>query len=146
MMNKNQPLYFGTASDGQDVFLHTITDGRITAHISEFGAALVSLTVPDKNGKARDIVLGYDNVHSYEQQASYIGSIVGRCCNRIANSSFSLNGRRYKLSSNEGKNHLHGGFKGFDKKVWQVQYSDARSIKLNYFSPDGEEGYPGNLT
>lgn len=141
----NTPRHFGTTADELDVSLYTISDGQITAHISGFGAALVSLIVPDKDGRSRDIVLGYDDVQGYVQQTSYIGSIVGRCCNRMADSSFSLNGKRYKLSSNEGKNHLHGGFKGFDKKIWQLQHSDDISVKLSYLSTDKEEGYPGNL-
>ena len=144
MMN-NTPRHFGTTADGWAVSLYTITNGQITARISDFGAALVSLFVPDKDGTPRDIVLGYDDVHGYEQQTSYIGSIIGRCCNRTADAAFILNGKKYVLSSNEGKNHLHGGFKGFDKKIWHLQHIDDNSIKLSYLSPDGEEGYPGNL-
>lgn len=137
---------FGKTCKHKTVYLYTLQNDFLTAKISTFGATLVSLIVKNKKGKSYDIVLGYDDVQSYEQQSSYIGSIVGRCCNRIASGRFKLNGQTYQLTQNEGNNHLHGGFFGFNKKLWSATAINENSLKLTYLSNDGEENYPGELT
>lgn len=141
-----KPSIFGKTRSGKTVYLYTLQNEFLTAKISTFGAAIVSLIVKTKLGKSYDIVLGYDDVQSYEQQNSYIGSIVGRCCNRLAGGKFTLNGKTYQLTQNEANNHLHGGYSGFDKKLWSATVLDEHSLKLTYISIDGEENYPGELT
>ena len=105
----------------------------------------MSLKVPDKGGKKRDVVLGYDFLESYEKQDNYFGALIGRCANRIGNSRFSINGKEYSVTANEGENQLHGGMCGFDKKIWDA-HAEGNTLSLTYISPDGEEGYPGTLT
>jgi aldose 1-epimerase len=126
------------------LFLLENTNG-IKVYITNFGARVVSLITPDREGKFADIVLGFDNVESYLTDSMYLGCIVGRYANRIKEGKFILEGTEYTLNCNDGKNTLHGGNKGFDKKVWDVQRED-NTLTLTYYSPDGEEGYPGNLT
>lgn len=137
---------FGKTTKGEDVYLYTLSNEYMTVKISSYGASIVSIIVKDKNNTPCDVVLGYDNVYSYEKQNSYMGSIIGRCCNRIKNASFFLYGQKYHLSRNEQNNHLHGGFCGFDKKLWQPIIKDDKTLALTYTSPDKEEGYPGCLT
>ena len=116
----------------------------LEVEISEYGASIVSIKMPDKNGNIVDVVLGYDDIGKYKRQSKYIGATVGRCCNRIKNGLIKLEGKTYRLNCNDGKNHLHGGNKGFDKKFWQGERT-SNGIKLSYLSKDGEENYPGNL-
>ncbi|MHC4633380.1 MAG: aldose epimerase family protein, partial [Planctomycetota bacterium] len=142
---------FGKTPDGQEVDLYTMTNTNgITAKITNYGAILVSLEVPDKNGKLADITLGFDTLDGYIKGHPYFGATVGRYANRIGGASFKLNNVEYKLAANNGPNHLHGGIKGFDKVVWKAEdvtaESDRALVKLSYLSKDGEEGYPGNLT
>ena len=132
-------------ADGKDVFLLTLLDGDLTAVVTNYGGAIVSLFVPDNQGNPTDIVLGFDTLGEYEDQKPYFGVIAGRCANRIKDSRFTLNGEEYLLDANEGKNHLHGGFKGFGKVVWDVDSFGSNYVVLRYLSPDGEGGYPGNL-
>lgn len=135
--------------DNQDVYLYTIENQNdIKVSITNYGAIITSITMPDKVGKTGDIVLGYDSLSQYVANNPYFGAIVGRYANRIAGGRFTLDGKTYKLARNNGNNSLHGGIKGFDKVVWDVrQFSDsARSgLVMTYISKDGEEGYPGNL-
>ncbi len=140
---------FGATKDGQAVELYTLTNSKgMEARIMTYGAILVSLRVPDTSGKPGDIVLGFDSLDGYTQTPPppYFGAVVGRYGNRIANGRFKLAGVEYKLVQNNGKNHLHGGVRGFDKVVWTARTPDAHSVELTYLSKDGEEGYPGNLT
>ena len=111
-----------------------------------FGAAIRSLTVPDRNGQPVDVALGYDTLDEYIQNDGYLGATVGRFANRIAKGKFQLNGSTYDLAINNGPNHLHGGLQGFSHRVWQITNIGEASVTLSLFSPDGEEGYPGNLT
>ena len=104
----------------------------------------MSLLVPDRSGRRADVVLGFETPEEYAANPRYLGAIVGRCANRIANAQFTLDGRTYRLAANAGANHLHGGVTGFDKRVWRAACG-AASLELRYLSPDGEEGYPGNL-
>ena len=114
-----------------------------------YGATLVSLKVPDRAGKFEDVVLGFDRLETYENDTHYLGATIGRYANRIAKGRFTLNGVEYKLATNNGENHLHGGVRGFDKVVWRARPLAARggsALELTYLSRDGEEGYPGNLS
>ena len=141
---------FGTTADGRSVDIFTLTNSSGTeARIATFGGALVSLRVPDRNGELGDVVLGFDNLADYEKHRMFLGALIGRCANRIAKGRFSLNGKEYSLAVNNGENHLHGGIAGFDRVVWLAEPStngDAAVLDLTYVSPDGEEGYPGNVT
>ncbi|HYG10865.1 MAG TPA: aldose epimerase family protein [Pyrinomonadaceae bacterium] len=140
---------FGEA-DGQRVELYTLTNSRgVEAKITNYGATVVSLKVPDRAGRFADVLLGYDTLEDYRQSTFYVGPVIGRYANRIAGGRFTLNGKEYKLAVNNGENHLHGGLKGFDKVVWKARPLRARggaALELTYLSPDGEEGYPGNLS
>lgn len=134
---------------GRSIELFTMELGRgCRAEITNFGGALVGLYVPDKDGVLRDVVLGYDSLQGYVDCTSSLGVLVGRHANRIEGAQFKLNGIRYDLAANDGRNHLHGGPGGFGKVVWEprvVQGEHGEALQLRYFSPDGEEGYPGNL-
>lgn len=136
--------------DGKPVDLYTLTNANgLEAKITNYGGIVTSLKVLDRNGKLGDVVLGYDNLKGYVENNPYFGAIVGRYGNRIGAAKFSLDGVEYILAANNGPNHLHGGIKGFDKVVWKatgVTSDDGVSLELAYLSPDGEEGYPGNLS
>ncbi len=136
---------FGKIKGGQSVDLYTLDNGKIQASITNFGATVVSLIVPDKNGKKTDVVLGYDNPADYQAGSSYFGAIVGRYGNRIAKGQFTLDGHQYTLAKNDGPNTLHGGKSGFSNKVWNAEQV-GDTLQLTYVSKDGEEGFPGTLT
>ncbi|QNP54196.1 galactose mutarotase [Hymenobacter qilianensis] len=145
---------FGKTTDGTEVQLYTLTNSHgLQAKITNYGGTLTSLLVPDKSGKLGDIVLGFDNVSGYQspeyvKSGPYFGALIGRYGNRIKGGKFTLDGKEYKLATNNGANHLHGGVKGFDKVVWQAQpgsSADGQNLTLTYTSKDSEEGYPGNL-
>ena len=139
---------FGSV-DGKKVTLYTLTNGRgMKATITNYGAIVQSLWMEDKDGNTEDIVLGFDSLEQYLKDSPYFGAIVGRYGNRIGQARFTLDGKEYKVTPNDGPNHLHGGLKGFDKVVWDARpYIDSAGpcLELHYLSPDGEEGYPGNL-
>lgn len=141
---------FGTLPSGEKVFIYTLTNKNgMEVKIINYGATIVSLKVPDKNNKFEDVVMGYDNLEDYINGSSYFGCIVGRFGNRIAKGKFTLDGKEYQLTINDGENHLHGGTIGFNKVLWNAEpvVSDSsQSLKLIYLSKDGEQGYPGNLT
>lgn len=111
---------------------------------TNYGGIIMSLLVPDRNGRRANIVLGFETPEEYRDNPRYIGAIVGRCANRIANARFTLDGKTYQLAANAGSDHLHGGRAGFDKRVWRAACG-ASELELRYTSPDGEEGYPGTL-
>lgn len=140
---------FGKTPDGKEVFAYTLTNANgIRAQILTYGGIVKSLYVPDSNGKVADVVLGYDSLNEYINDTVYFGAIIGRYANRIAKGKFTLEGTEYTLAKNNGPNHLHGGIKGFHKVVWDgraIEQDDGPALKLTYDSPDGEEGYPGNL-
>lgn len=138
---------FNTLLDGKEVQLYTLTNGKqIKATITNYGARLVSLQVPNKEGTRTDVVLGYDNAQTYkDNKATYFGAIVGRYGNRIAKGKFSLDGHVYQLELNNGPNSLHGGNNGVYDKVWEAEQLDEKTLRLTYHSPDGEAGYPGNV-
>lgn len=139
---------FGTTPDGRKVDIFTLTNIRgMTARITNFGGAVVSLMVPDRNDKFEDVVLGYDNLEGYFD-CPYFGAIIGRHANRIEDACFELNGVEYKLAKNDGRNHLHGGNTGFDKVLWDagiIEKDGKEALILTYCSKDGEENYPGNI-
>jgi aldose 1-epimerase len=138
---------FNSTVDGQPTTLYLMKNsGKLQAAITNYGARVVSLLVPDKNGVLTDVALGYDSVGRYvHQPESYFGAIVGRYGNRIAKGKFKLEGKAYTLATNDGPNHLHGGKKGFGAVVWTGIPVNDSTVALSYFSKDGEEGYPGNL-
>jgi len=140
---------FGKTPEGAPVDLYTLTNSKgVRVSITNYGGIIVSLFTPDRNGQAGDIVLGFERLEDYLKGHPYFGAIVGRYGNRIAKGRFTLDGVTYKLAQNNGENHLHGGLKGFDKKLWQAgDWTDAEGqhLLLSYTSPDGEEGYPGTL-
>jgi aldose 1-epimerase len=128
------------------LFTYTLSNSLgFEVSITNYGGAITSLKTPDRHGDFGDIVLAYETLDDYVRNPRYFGALIGRHANRIARGRFSLNGIEYQLPCNNGHNHLHGGFKGFDKRVWDVS-QDGNVLQLSYFSKDGEEGYPGNLT
>jgi len=141
------PDNFRDTVDGKTTGLYFLHNGALTAAITNYGARVVSLIVPDKNGNPTDVVLGYDSIGKYlHQPETYFGAIVGRYGNRIAHGKFPLNGKEYTLFKNNGPNTLHGGKKGFGAVVWEARKPDTSTLQLTYLSKDGEEGYPGNLS
>ena len=140
---------FGKTEDGNQALLYSlINENGAKVDITNYGGLIVRLFVPDREGKMKDVVLGYNQLEKYIEGSPYFGAIVGRYGNRIANSQFELDGKTYQLPANEGDNHLHGGEKGFDKVIWEATpllKDNTPGLKLSYLSEDGEEGYPGNL-
>ena len=146
---RSQP--FGKTTNGTPVEIYTLRNSHgCEARITNYGGIVVSLTMPDKNGKLDDVLLGFDTVAEYEKDSPYFGALIGRYGNRIAKGKFTLDGKEYTLPINDPPNSLHGGKKGFDKRVWQAQVGgmggDGFPLTLTYVSKDGEEGYPGTLT
>jgi len=142
--------FFGTLPNQVSVDLFTLTNKHgMQVKITNYGGIVTSIRVPDKNGLLGEVNLGFDNLMDYLQEAQpYFGAIIGRYGNRIANGKFMIDGQPYVIATNSSQNHLHGGNKGFDKMIWQAEMIEKRSIPslvLTYNSPDGEEGYPGNL-
>ena len=138
--------FYGTTKNNEEVNMYTIkNNSNMEVDIINYGATIVSIRVPDKDGNIDDIALGYDTLEAYENGDKYLGALIGRCGNRIKNASFKLNGKEYNLAKNNGNNHLHGGNTGFDKVVWNVEIVEENKLKLSYLSKDGEENYPGNL-
>lgn len=136
---------FGTTKDGAEVTLYTITNNNgMSFSAIDYGANLVSLLVPDKNGVLEDIVLGFDDVAGYEVNGCFFGAFIGRHGNRIGKAKFELNGKMYELEKNDGENNLHGGTPGYHQVMYQAVTTD-NSITFTRVSPDGEQGYPGNL-
>jgi len=140
---------FGTTAEGREVERFTLAStSGITITVLSFGGAIQSIMAPDRRGMLADVTLGYDTLAEYERDKSYLGALVGRCANRIRAGRFSLDGRDYTLARNAGGNHLHGGKRGFNKAVWNVEPFEERGdvgLVLEHVSPDGDEGYPGTL-
>jgi aldose 1-epimerase len=146
-MNVIKEELFKSVHQGKQTALFTLKNKNgLVAQITNYGAILVSLFVPDRNGRFVDIVQGYDSIDEYIQgNGPYMGAICGRCANRIGKGMFTLLDKKYTLAVNNGPNHLHGGVNGFNKAVWDDIRSSSDSVQLEYLSADGEEGYPGNL-
>lgn len=140
---------FGRTSDGQNVTRFTLDGvGGMRLEVLDYGAIVRGLHVPDRHGRMVDVVLGYDDLPSYEDDRLYVGVVIGRYANRIRGGTFVLDGTTHHLPTNDGSHHLHGGFRGFGKVVWRARpFEDAETVgvMLEYSSKDGEEGYPGNL-
>jgi len=141
---------FGHTPQGEEVFLYTLASAKgLRVQIMNYGAIIVSMTVPDRHGALGDVLLGHDSLDKYIERGGCAAAVIGRYANRIGNARFALDGVEYKLAANNGPNHLHGGRKGFDRMVWKQEEATASEdrawVKLSYLSPDGEEGYPGNL-
>ena len=134
---------FGTL-EGRPISLVTLTDGTMSVELLPYGAAIRSIRVPDRDGKIVDVCLGYDTADEYARQDACLGGTIGRCANRIGGAEFSIDGHTYPLTANEGKNQLHGGLVGFHKKWWTDTIEGNRAV-FTLDSPDGEEGYPGNV-
>jgi aldose 1-epimerase len=141
---------FGVAPSGETIYLYTLVNSYGTkVRITNYGAILQSLFVADRNKKFADIVLGFDSLEQYIKPNPYFGAIVGRYGNRINKAKFTLDGKTYQLSPNEGQNQLHGGFEGFNRRIWkagEIKSKLGPALKLTYHSAYLEEGYPGNLT
>ncbi|MCM0649745.1 galactose mutarotase [Clostridium swellfunianum] len=141
--------FSGKQKDGKNIDIFTLENSTgALAEITNLGGTILSLKVPDKNGKLADIVLGFENLEDYYMQGPYFGAIIGRFANRIGKARFELNGAKYKLNANDSSNHLHGGLQGFDKVVWEAETiidGNEEFLVLSYVSQDGEENYPGNL-
>src|SRR5690349_11433780 len=141
---------FGKTPEGAEVNVYTLTNAHgVEARIINYGAIVVSLKVPDRQGQLADVVLGFDSLDGYVKENPHFGAVVGRYGNRIAKGHFKLDGKEYTLAINNGANSLHGGLKGFDKQVWTGKVVESKagpSVELTYVSKDGEEGYPGTLT
>jgi aldose 1-epimerase len=137
---------WGKTSEGTPVELYTLTDSELTVTITTFGARVVSIVAPDKTGKKADVVLGYDNVAQYEaDKSTYFGAIVGRYGNRIAKGTFTIDGKTYHIPLNNNGNALHGGPAGFSTKVWTGK-EIPDGVEMTLVSPDGDMGFPGELT
>lgn len=141
---------FGHLPNGTQVDLYTLANtAGMQMKVTNYGGIMTSIIVPDRYGKMADVVLGFDELQGYLQEHPYFGALVGRYANRIANGTFTIGSKTYHLPKNNGPNTLHGGLVGFDKKIWSAQSlerEDAVGIHLSDVSPDGEEGFPGNLT
>jgi aldose 1-epimerase len=141
---------FGNTSDGKPVTLFVLTNAAGNrVQMIDYGAIVVSIDVPDRDGKKVNVTAGFDSLEGYLQRHPYFGSTVGRFCNRIAKGKFVLDSKTYSLAVNNGPNHLHGGEVGFDKKIWTVtelKADNSVGLKFTLVSPDGDEGYPGTLT
>jgi aldose 1-epimerase len=137
---------FGTLPGGESVEIFTLTNANgVELKAIGYGGIITSLKVPDRSGKLDDIVLGFDRLDDYLKDHPFFGAIIGRYGNRIAKGQFTLDGQTYKLATNNGPNHLHGGTKGFDKVPWKVEPAGKNALTFSRVSADGEEGYPGNL-
>lgn len=141
---------YGKLPDGREVYQFALKNNSgMQVNIINYGAIVRSIIVPDRNGKFEDVTLGYDSLSGYINDNSYQGAIVGRYGNRIGKGKFKLDDNEYQLTINDGENHLHGGKQGFHKVLWDakvVSDTGEPSLSLTYVSPDGEEGYPGNVT
>ena len=137
---------FGTARDGKDVYAFTLENANgMKARVINFGAILVNLYVPDKNGNSEDVVLGFDNLESYYGNESFIGVTIGPSANRIGNASLQINGKTYQLDKKDGPNKLHSNIQlGYHKRVWNIEAETDNSVTFSIEAPDGDMGFPGN--
>ena len=140
-----QKQSFGFLPDGREAYLYTISCGSLTASVTDFGAALVRLLVPDARGQVRDVVLGYDDVMGYQANSGCLGAPIGRYANRISGARFTLNGKTYPLAKNNGENNLHSGPDFWFKRMWTLEDSGEDFLTFAIHSPDGDQGFPGDL-
>ncbi len=150
---KLQKTTFGNLKDGREVKHFTLSNNNVTIKITNYGAIITSVEMPDKNGIVENVVCGFENLETYISEEylgsyPYFGAIIGRFGNRIANGNLEIEGTKYNMAINNGPNHLHGGLTGFDKKLWDaktIEEADKVGVKLTYLSTDLEENYPGSL-
>jgi len=135
---------FGQLPSGETAYRYTLSSGSLKATVTDFGATLVNLWVPDKNGVPADVVLGYDTLPEYASDTMFMGAVVGRNANRIADACFVLNNKTYSLPANENGNSLHSGPDFYNLRMWDVEEFSDHHIRLHLFSPNGDQGYPGN--
>ena len=143
-MTKIRKSPFGVF-EGREVDKYTMTEGDISVSVLTYGGILQSIVILDKNGVKRDVLLGYDDLDGYLNNGGYLGALIGRFGNRIEKGNLTIDGVTYELYRNDRGNHLHGGKIGFNAKIWKAETLNG-TLELSYFSPDGEENYPGNLT
>ena len=136
--------FFGTLPSGEEAALYTISCGQISASVTNYGASLVSVLVPDRDGKLADVVLGYDDANGYRTGDAFLGAVVGRNCNRIKDARFPRNGKTVQLAPNEGSNSLYSGPDCFHLRMWDVVSVSDSAITLALYSPNGDQGFPGN--
>lgn len=143
MINKES---FKKIIDGKQVDIFTLKNKKgMSADITNYGAKIVTLFAPDKDGNIEDVVLGFNTLEEWIEKETYFNAVIGRFANRIKDGKFTLNGENFQLAVNNGTNHLHGGDSGFNQKIWDVVEHSESMLKLHYLSIDGEENYPGNL-
>lgn len=145
---KIETSIFGETPYGTAYLFRLTNDRGMEVEITNYGGIIKSIRVPDRVGRLADVVLGFDTLDGYLGEHPYFGALVGRYCNRIAKGHFSIDGQSYQLATNNGLNHLHGGLQGFSHKLWQAKTYEEKNrvgVALHYISPDGEEGYPGQL-
>ena len=136
---------FGTLTSGEQAYLYTITDGSITAVISDFGATIVKLFVPDRKGNVADVVLGFDSPQEYLESGTFFGATVGRNCGRVKNARYTMFGKEYAMTPNDNVvNNLHSGPDYYKDRLWTVESHTSDSIRLKLLSPHGDQGFPGN--
>ncbi|HSP83790.1 MAG TPA: aldose epimerase family protein [Gillisia sp.] len=148
-MKHLQKKVFGQTEDGNDIEQYTLTNSNgLQVDLITYGARIISLRVPDKEGEFSNVVLGFDSAANYLKENPYFGAVVGRFANRIANGQFTLEGVTYSLARNNGSNNLHGGIRGFDKALWKAEViaEEKNSLRLHYLSKHMEEGFPGDLS
>lgn len=137
---------FGALSTGEEVKAYTITnDGGASCTLLDYGAVIQAICVPNKDGGLTDVVLGYDTAEGYEKGRGHLGGMIGRVANRLGGARFSLNGKEYQLEKNNGSNCLHGGSRSYDHYMWKAEILGENSVRFSRLSPDGEQGFPGNL-
>ena len=133
--------------NGEDAHRVTLTSGAVTAVFCDYGARLLELWLPDRDGRLADVVLANGDIATLEADGTYFGATCGRFANRIKGGRFTLDGRRYQLDVNDGPNHLHGGPVGFNKHLWRIDVGQAgNTVRFSTVSPDGDQGYPGEVT
>ncbi len=138
--------YFGNLPTGEEVSLYTISCGQLSAAVSDLGATLVKLFVPDASGKLADVVLGYDRAEDYIRNSGCLGATIGRNANRIRNACFVLNSHTYTLEANKGPHNLHSGFQGYHTRLWKVTAHSTDRVTMRLDSPHGDQGFPGNAS
>ena len=132
--------------DGKEILQYTLQKGSMEADIITYGGTITAIRVPDEKGNMTKVAYGYETMEDYLSHTQYMGALIGRFGNRIEGGKFTIDGKTYKVGCNEGENSLHGGHTGFDKKIWQATLVGDDTLVLTYTSPDGEEGFPANLT
>ncbi|MCD7035394.1 galactose mutarotase [Metabacillus sp. GX 13764] len=137
---------FGKLGEQTVTAYHLENSSGMTVSCLNYGCVITDIQVPDKNGQTESVVLGFDTIEEYEKYSPYFGAVVGRHAGRIAGASFTLDDKTFTLAKNENGNHLHGGQEGFNQKLFEAEVLDPAAVRFTYKSPDGEEGYPGNLT